>query len=200
MKVVNMGAFDGAVFNREPWSWGVLNDLLNRDDAGRIRAEILRLDFHGVSAERADKQYRMQLFEIASDYCEPTRLSDLLADIRSDTYVDALERYAEAELAGKRSSINIWKYSREDYLSAHLDKPEKYLTQLFYFNEDWPTEYGGSLNVLADSDESSAVARIVPQYANSAVIKTDARSWHSVSPVSAEGAERYCLQYIFWDD
>jgi hypothetical protein len=32
------------------------------------------------------------------------------------------------------------------------------------------------------------------------VIKTDARSWHSVSPVSAEGAERYCLQYIFWDD
>lgn len=200
MKVLNMDAFERAVFHREPWSWGVLNDLVDRDDAGRIRAEILGLDFHGVSAERADKRYRMQLFEVASDYDERTRLGDLLADIRSDAYVGALERYAGAELVGRRRSINIWRYSKEDYLSAHLDKPEKYLTQLFYFNEDWPPEYGGSLNVLAGSDESSVVASIVPQYRNSAVIVTDDRSWHSVSPVSVEGAERYCLQYIFWDD
>lgn len=200
MKVLNMDAFEQAVFNREPWSWGVLNDLMSREDAGRIRAEILHLDFHGVSAERADKRYRMQLFEVAPDYDERTRLSDLLSDIRSDAYVDALERYAGAELASRRRSISIWRYSKEDYLSAHLDKPEKYLTQLFYFNEEWLPEYGGSLNVLAGSDESSVVARIVPQYRNSAVIVTDDRSWHSVSPVSAEGAERYCLQYIFWDD
>lgn len=200
MKVLNMDAFERAVFNHEPWSWGVLNDLMSREDVELIRAEILRLDFHGVSAGRADKRYRMRLFEVAPDYDEQTRLSDLLIDIRSDAYIGALERYAGADLAGKRRSINIWSYSKEDYLSAHLDKPEKYLTQLFYFNEYWPPEYGGSLNVLTGSDESSAFASIVPQYRNSAVILTDNRSWHSVSPVSAEGAERYCLQYIFWDD
>lgn len=200
MNVVNMEAFDRAVFNRDPWSWGVLNDLVGRDDVGRIRAEILRLDFHGVAAEREDKRYRMQLFEVAADYDEPTRLGDLLSDLRSDAYVGALENYAGVPLADRRRSINIWRYSKQDYLSAHLDKPEKYLTQLLYFNEDWSLDHGGTLNILASAEESSVAASILPSYRNSAVIVTGDKSWHSVSPVSAEGAERYCLQYIFWDD
>lgn len=195
-----MDAFEGAIFHCEPWCWGVLRDLLAREDAAQIHAEVTRLEFQGVSADRSDKSYRMQLFEVAGDGTDGTRLSDLLGDIQSDAYLSALERYAEADLHGKRRTINVWKYSKEDFLSPHVDKPEKYLTQLFYFSEDWPPEYGGSLNVLADSDEASVAASIVPQYRNTAVIKTTEVSWHSVSPVSAEGAERYCLQYIFWND
>lgn len=200
MKVLRMDSFDGAIFNREPWCWGVLRDLLNREDAAMIRSEIMRLDFHAVSADRSDKRYRMQLFEVGGDTAGDTRLADLLGDIQCDAYISALERYADADLLGKRGTINIWKYSKEDFLSPHVDKPEKYLTQLFYFSEEWPPTYGGSLNVLADSDEASVVASIVPQYRNSAVIKTTELSWHSVSPVSAEGAERCCLQYTFWND
>jgi len=200
MKILNMDAFAGATFNHEPWDWGVLRDLLSKQDATRIRAEIMELDFHAVAANRADKSYRMGLTEIGADFSASARLGDLLCDVRSDAYVEALENYAHAELRSKRRTLNIWKYSPQDYLSPHVDKPEKYLTHLFYFNDDWPPECGGSLNILSNSEEAGAVASIVPQYRNSAVIKTTARSWHSVSPVSAHGTERYCLQLVFWND
>ncbi|WP_205634316.1 2OG-Fe(II) oxygenase, partial [Photorhabdus australis] len=197
MKILKLSAVQSAKFNNYPWEWGVIKDLITRQDAIQIASEIEWLDFRPVVSERNDKSYSMSLFEINKQNVQGERLNELLKDVRSIQYIKALSEFTATSLLDKECVINIWKYSNQNYLSPHLDKAEKYVTHLIYFSEEWPKSYGGCLNILKTSDEDSVIANIEPHYQNSVVIKTDDKSWHSVSPVKVEGVDRYCMQIIF---
>lgn len=200
MKVLKLRQFNNSKFNVAPWQWGVVNELISKEDAVKIRHEIDQFDFERVEADRRDKSYCMELFETDRiTHTTATTLQNLMKDLNSAEYISTLEEYVQADLSSKEYTTNIWKYSTKDFLSPHLDKKEKYLTHLLYFNERWPQKYGGSLNILSNSDEDSVVMSVQPSYQNSVIIKTDETSWHSVSKVKVEGLNRYCMQVIFWD-
>ncbi|MEH1841447.1 MAG: 2OG-Fe(II) oxygenase [Nostoc sp.] len=58
------------------------------------------------------------------------------------------------------------------------------LTHLFYFSEDWKSEWGGSLQILENEQHESVFQDIPPQLGNSVLFLCEHNAWHVVSPIS----------------
>lgn len=90
------------------------------------------------------------------------------------------------------------------FLNPHIDNSHdkdrqayRVLNLLYYVTPDWRPEYGGSLE-LWDRGPRQAGARTIPSRSNRLVVMgTTRRSWHSVSPVTHDGARTCVSNYYF---
>ncbi|CAI0942983.1 2OG-Fe(II) oxygenase [Serratia quinivorans] len=199
MNILNLSAFDDASYYKEPWEWGLLHDLISPDGIKSITDEVKNLNFRAVASNSGDKNYRMGLIEMRKQEVKSDALNELIIELTSDNYLTKLEIFTNSQLRDREIELNIWRYSMKDYLSPHVDKDYKFLTQLIYLNESWETYYGGSLNILGSSNEDDIYERILPTCNLSPLIKNCKNAWHSVSPVSSSAPSRYCLQMIYKD-
>ena len=62
------------------------------------------------------------------------------------------------------------------------------MVQMFYFNQEWDSNWGGCLRILKDDNADSVFQEIPPLLNTSVILVRSDNSWHTVTPVSPEAA------------
>ncbi|MEV6423572.1 2OG-Fe(II) oxygenase [Streptomyces sp. NPDC051662] len=81
------------------------------------------------------------------------------------------------------------RYGPGYWIAPHTDRPDKVVTQLWYFNSEWPARWQGSLRILGSPAADDIRAEIAPRPGSSVLLVRSADSWHSVTPVSAAASQ-----------
>ncbi|MEU7935379.1 2OG-Fe(II) oxygenase [Micromonospora echinofusca] len=154
------------------------------------------------SAERTDgsgdKQYVMRSLTVMRDSRWLTEPGDLpgswpglVTELAGDAYRDAVARMVDVDLSSCRVEIRLCAYPTDGWLSAHTDRPDKIVTQVFYLNEEWDAGWGGALRLLSSANDDDVHTVVPPLLDTSVVFVRSDDSWHSVAPVHRDGtAER----------
>ena len=123
----------------------------------------------------------------------------LVEELCDPGYRDTVGRAFGLDLGDATMEITCWRYDPGCFLGPHLDKPEKIVTQIFYFNETWREDWGGDLLILGGPSPSSELARIAPLAGASVLLKRCDTSWHAVRRVQSTDATatRRSLQVVF---
>jgi len=203
---------DGQAFVRvemaaRPFNWGSIEDLISHDTMRQLCALYPVTGFASTQSIAQSKCYRMYYrpwlcrgeTHKTTDDLDPLWAS-LRADLTSTSYREALERLCNIDLSQSQLEITFWRYGVGCWLSPHTDKAGKILSHLFYFNEEWKSNYGGSLKILNSSDITDCAVELQPNAQESVVIVRCEHSWHAVTPVraSAHRMQRKSLQIVFW--
>lgn len=153
-----------------------------------------------------EKQYAMNLLYLQQrghDAAAVKTLSPewiaLIRDLQSAKFISWLEQGTHINLTGLYTDIGIYTHQSGDYISVHKDKANKALTAILYLNDIWPPENGGNYEVRISPDPRVEPIQTIPPTGGRflAFPPTD-RSWHSVSPITADGALRLTVQLEFW--
>jgi Rps23 Pro-64 3,4-dihydroxylase Tpa1-like proline 4-hydroxylase len=93
---------------------------------------------------------------------------------------------------------------RGSFLNPHVDNSHDHdrsayrvLNLLYYVTPDWRPEYGGSLQLWDDGPRRPGGRTIPSRFNHLVLMGTTRRSWHSVSPVTHDGA-RCCLSNYYF--
>lgn len=92
------------------------------------------------------------------------------------------------------------------FLNPHLDNSHdkerdrwRVLNLLYYVTPNWDIENGGNLELWPDGLQEKQTT-IHSKFNRLAVMATHDRSWHSVSPISSNGASRGCVSNYYFSD
>lgn len=92
------------------------------------------------------------------------------------------------------------------YLNPHLDNSHdkdrdqwRVLNLLYYVTPQWEQNFGGNLELWPNGLES-APTTIHSKFNRLAVMATHDGSWHSVSPIDAEGKARCCVSNYYFSN
>jgi Rps23 Pro-64 3,4-dihydroxylase Tpa1-like proline 4-hydroxylase len=123
----------------------------------------------------------------------------LIEELWSDSYRAALSEMSGLELNNCGMDIGFRRYSSGHWHCPHTDEPNKILTHLLFFNQQWALGWGGCLRILNNSQPESLFQDILPISDYSVVIVRSENSWHMVSPVSASAPEsRLAVRVAFF--
>lgn len=134
------------------------------------------------------------------------------------TLVDELVSFAYREAITKLTGLNLDRHlirislsqidsTANKDLAPHKDSwfvnnrnSGMALSHLFYFSEDWDTNWGGSLQILANEQRESVFQEIPPKLGNSVLFVCEHNAWHVVSPISPVALyKRQHLMLRFYD-
>lgn len=177
--------------NEEPWSWAMVETLFSPADVAALAATFPRDHFKLVSGYGGEKDYEYEarplivMGETTVSYRSQLsppwqRLAD---DLLSPAYRDAVAARSGCELSSALLEVNAFHYGPGASLGPHPDLPEKLVTHVLYFNDQWNVEDGGCLTILRSRDAASAIAVVPPLAGNSVLLVRSDDSWHAVSPV-----------------
>lgn len=92
------------------------------------------------------------------------------------------------------------------FLNPHLDNSHdkdrdrwRVLNLLYYVTPDWNIENGGNLELWPNGLQEKQIT-IHSKFNRLAVMATHDHSWHSVSPISSNGASRGCVSNYYFSD
>jgi len=187
----------GMDVSADPWTHGVVDELLPRVFAGALVDEVFaQAEFALARRDDGAKTYSLATRRLSEDIGPYT--SSLLQMVASSTYRDALAQRLGRDISSVPVAVDAWRYGPGDWLSAHVDKPEKLLTQVLYLSSDWASGDGGHLALLKTSEPRSVVKRIEPVYLRSVFFVPGTASWHSVEPpaLSSRGRQSLTVTYL----
>ncbi|MFE3738130.1 2OG-Fe(II) oxygenase [Streptomyces sp. NPDC059134] len=81
------------------------------------------------------------------------------------------------------------RYGPGYWIAPHTDRADKVVTQLWYFNSEWPARWRGTLRILGSPSADDVRAEVAPRRGSSVLLVRSADSWHSVTPVSPAAAQ-----------
>lgn len=207
MQPINVAAFQSATVSDRPPRWFLLEGLLDDAASRTLAAEYPRTGFTQCERNTGDdKHYR---FDVLNAIDHDQRLPELESLTESwrqlvlllagDAYRAALSAFVGVDLTAAAASVGFYRYGAGDWVSPHLDKAEKHLTQLFYFNSAWDEAWGGCLKMLERGSSDSACAVLPPLRTHSAIIMRTNQSWHMVERVGPNAPEpRLSAQLELW--
>lgn len=206
MDVINLKKVKQLRINKLPYSYGKISGIFDPGIHSQLCAECPDIGFIYCEASGEDKTYSMhmrKLFDSRDESIDAADLTPLWADfvlqLLSKEYVMSMSQHAQIDLSKCAVEINCWKYARGGWLSAHTDKPNKVISQLFYMNEFWDESWGGAFCVLNSGRNNDVHEEIFPTSNTSLVLLRSDNSWHSVAPLSCPpGVSRKLVQVIFW--
>jgi SM-20-related protein len=180
----------------DPYRWGAIHDLFNRDDAARLAATYPCDHFKLVAAYGGEKDYEYEaraLIGMGADVItNPDDLSGvwraLAIDLLSPEYRATMTTLTGCDLSQAPMEVNVFHYGPGGSLGAHRDLPEKLVTHVLYFNRTWNRADGGCLSILRSADPADLVAEIPPIVGHSSVVVRSENSWHAVSRVVNDSA------------
>lgn len=173
----------GAYSAAQPFPHAVIDDFLDRDLLKRVVAEFPGTDgrdHFNRSQERLKYQFHPQT--VSSGF-----IRNLLSEFNSDAFI----RFIEG-ISGIKGLIADPYYSggglhetqTGGHLSVHADfnihgrmKVERRLNLLIYLNEDWPSEYGGELE-LWDKEMTTRQKSVAPVLGRAVLFNTSLDSYH----------------------
>ncbi|MGE7308092.1 2OG-Fe(II) oxygenase [Priestia megaterium] len=208
MKLLNIKLFEGNNIETIPFKWGSINDsFISKDIALQLCLKFPANNFKHTIKNDSNKNYNMYNLQLVKNSEIISTNSEIIDDIwtnfakelLSDSYRNTLEKYVGESLSNLKMDIIFWRYEKGCWLDAHLDKEEKLVTQIFYFNEHWEDNWGGHLLVLNSENLNDIAHKVSSKVNSSAIIYRDENSWHAVEEVSNLALEsRKSLQVIFY--
>ena len=91
-----------------------------------------------------------------------------------------------------------------NFLNPHIDNSHdkdqqayRVLNLLYYVTPDWQPEYGGSLELWDQGPRRPGARSIASRFNRLVVMGTTRGSWHSVSPITHDGARTCVSNYYF---
>jgi hypothetical protein len=176
-----------------PWLSTAPGELTSEVHAARLAASFpLERYVRREADERTSaKSYRnlsrplVDEHGVVVDDALPDEWLDLVADLTSETYRDAV-----AGLLGQQPArtleLRLVQHAHGDWLGPHTDRQDKLFSHILYFNHGWVEEWGGCLEILASDDASTVAGRVVPALGASALLAQSPCSWHQVTRVRGE--------------
>jgi Rps23 Pro-64 3,4-dihydroxylase Tpa1-like proline 4-hydroxylase len=167
----------------EPFPHIVIDDFID--------AEVLRqvlADFPS-SEQRAffDRDQERLKFQYQPEEVQSGLVRNLFAELNSRAFLGFLE-----ELSGITGLVSdpyfegggLHETKRGGFLGVHADfniharlNVQRRLNLLIYLNEDWPSDYGGQLE-LWDKEMKSCAIRVEPVFGRAVIFNTDLDSFH----------------------
>jgi hypothetical protein len=204
--LMDLDALRGSRLRDRPWRWALVERAFRaglEDLVSTFPAD----GFTMFSRTDDEKPYQMAARPlIRRGAREPERTGDLapvwqrlVEEIRDPAYVTALGAMCGRDLRKLELEATLWRYDAGCWLAPHPDKPEKVVSQVFYFNPEWDPAWGGVLRVLRSSTMDDYEAEIPPAAGSAVVIERSDDSWHAVTAVTAPQAPpRQSLQVAFY--
>lgn len=189
--MIDLQKINRGTLQREPYSWAMIGELFSPPDAAALAASFPRDHFKLVSGYGGEKDYEYEARALIvmgettvshRQHLSP-QWQQLADDLMSPAYRDAVASLSGRDLSSALLEVNVFHYGPGASLGAHPDLPDKLVTHVLYFNEQWNVDDGGCLTILRSNDPASVAAVIPPIAGNSALLVRSDDSWHAVSPV-----------------
>lgn len=66
-----------------------------------------------------------------------TGFKSFIEELTSVEYISALQEKLGIHLENCLIDVGFFRFKQGDWVSVHTDRPDKVVTQLFYFNSEW---------------------------------------------------------------
>jgi hypothetical protein len=184
-----------------PWRHAHIDRAIPSDLAADLVACFERVPMSRCEQARVDKTYSFSTGNLTLDSPIPDGLwKKGLEAFRSDAYREAIGSLTGVDLRDADVTFDLWEYAEKDWLSPHVDKEEKLVTQVIYLTEGWRDGAGGRLLIQERAEPDSAVRHIPPRFGNATVLVRSNSSWHAVEPVEPGAPPRRSMTVTFWSD
>lgn len=186
---------------RDPWPHCYFTDALPTDTVREALQGFDEAELATVQETQRTKSYRMQTRRLdlrASMTPADSHWASLVSALNTSSYRDAVSRVSGVDLSTATLTVDLWRYAAGDWLAPHVDKPEKVVTQLFYFSRNWKQGDGGRLLILNRATSSQPDFAYDPISGASALLVRSDSSWHSVERMQADNASRSSVAVTFW--
>ncbi|MGW2026500.1 2OG-Fe(II) oxygenase [Streptomyces decoyicus] len=199
-------SFDRTTAEDDPFRWYHVQDTFAPADARALRETFPRDGLRMVTRTGMAKSYAMyhrQLHPVDDGQTDIAGLAApwrrLVAEVTGQAYRAAVAGLTGLPVGDAPVEVNVWRYGASCWLDPHVDKPEKLVTHVLYFNEAWPAGRGGDLLLLGSSSGDDVVRRVAPVANTGVLLVRGEDSWHAVERVCDEagGLERLSAQVVF---
>ncbi|MEU6298715.1 2OG-Fe(II) oxygenase [Streptomyces erythrochromogenes] len=189
-----------------PFRWHHVLDTFAPADLDALRATFPQDGFQMVTRTNRDKSYAMYhrpLHPLGDTQPDATELAApwrrFVEEVTGPAYRAAVAGLTGLPVQDAPVEVNVWRYGANCWLDPHVDKPEKLVTHVLYFNRAWPTGRGGDLLLLGSSAGDDVVRRVAPAANTGVLLVRGDDSWHAVERVSGGegGPERLSAQVVF---
>ncbi len=203
--LLDLTALRAVPLRSAPWRWGMVPTVF-RHGLDALVAGFPTTGFTLFQRTDGAKPYLMSgrplirrgEHDVACDDGLAPVWTRLGAELCAPGYVRALGAVCGRDLGGLVMEATFWRYDAGCWLAPHPDKPEKVVSQVFYFNPHWDPAWGGVLRILRSPAMTDVESDIPPVAGTAVVIERCARSWHAVTAVtSADAPPRQSLQVVF---
>ncbi|MFE6685218.1 2OG-Fe(II) oxygenase [Streptomyces sp. NPDC057743] len=199
--LLDLPALRRAELAEHPYRWAELPHTLNDPDgrtARQLEAEFPTQGFQLTERtdHGAEKTYRTRNLPLIT-HGRPVAESRHALTPLWQRLVDELAapdyRAAVAQATGRRLEhctieVRAVRYGPGYWIAPHTDRADKVVTQLWYFNSQWPADWQGTLRILGSAAPDDVTAEVAPRQGSSVLLVRSTDSWHSVTPVA--GAAR----------
>ncbi len=192
--MLNFSRITAAAIENDPYRWAIVDGLFSDDDASALSQNFPCDHFKTVTGDDGEKGYEYEaraLIGMGAD--RPAFAADLhsawrdfAGDLLSQSYRAAMTQLTGIDLSTLTIEANVFHYGRGAWLGPHVDLKEKIVTHIFYFNEAWDRDEGGSLSILGSQHLDDVRASVPPIVGSSVVLVRSDNSWHAVPPVAKE--------------
>lgn len=178
--------------NTKPFRWAEISDLYSPADCTALAQTYPHDHFRTIEAYGGEKDYRydarslIPMGEKTISHVEYLSLpwQQLAEDLLSTEYRMAMSSITGIDLTTLPMEAHVYHYGPGALLGPHRDLPEKIVTHVFYFNQQWHPTDGGCLSILNSSDAKDVANLVNPIIGNSATFVRSDNSWHEVTQVS----------------
>jgi Rps23 Pro-64 3,4-dihydroxylase Tpa1-like proline 4-hydroxylase len=190
--IIDYNVFNHAEINQTPFYWGLQDNLINKAMQNILLQQFPTDNFVPASRTQGEgKHYKFEVLNIISHndvqdafYQLSNDWQKFITELASTRYLSALSNFLQINFNAYSVDVGLFRFNPQDWVEVHTDRPDKILTQLFYFNDNWADDWGGELYILAEPHLSSVLSKVKPSVDRSAIIVRSDAAWHYVSPVA----------------
>lgn len=192
-ETLDLQAIRSASLRTDPYRWGLVGPLFAPASAARLATRFPDHDAEQRSGDDGRRQWRYRVRSlVAMGASAPTRPASLdplwrsLGDVlASAAYREAISALTGVDLTDHALEANAFAYPVGSFQDPHPDLPEKVVTHVMWFNQNWRAEHGGCLRILRSKDPDDVAEELLPLLGWSAVFVRSDDSWHAVPEVIA---------------
>jgi SM-20-related protein len=196
-RMIDLDRIMDTPLQRQPFRWGAVDGLYSAADAASLMTTYPGDHFRLISGYGGEKDYEyearpliaMGANEVQFEFHLSRAWQSFARALLSPAYREAVAAMSGCDLRDALLEVNVFHYGPGASLGPHSDLPDKIVTHVLYFNEEWDAADGGCLQILSAKDERAVVHEVLPLIGNSAFLVRSENSWHAVSPV-ARGSHR----------
>ncbi|MBH8576554.1 2OG-Fe(II) oxygenase [Nostocaceae cyanobacterium CENA369] len=221
--MLNFESINTTAMQKVPYNWALIKNLFSTEASVELTASFPHEEFHLSEGEgygyswgkmlassediplmlkSSDRRWRQRMAQgrLTSDLGHLSNLwRQLIEGLWTDSYRTAMAKMSGLELKDCLMDIGFRRYKLGQLHHPHTDEPNKVLTHLLFFNQQWSSDWGGCLRILKDSQPESTFQDILPLSDSSVAIVRSDNSWHTVTPLTCPVSEcRLALRVAFF--